>query len=78
VGKIQIRVGVCYIRRPVHMVSFDCTLTPPLSKNHKSHQVQKMPTVEELLAWKAQADAEFQALIVEAQKKEVEEKERAE
>jgi len=37
-----------------------------------------MPTVEELLAWKAQTDAEFQALIVEAQKKEVEEKERAE
>ena len=37
-----------------------------------------MPSIEELLAQKGKVDAEFQALLAEVQKKEVEEKERVE
>ena len=57
----------------------DCALIPPHFKKHKSHQVQKSrPFIEELLDQKAKADKEFQVLLVEVRKMEVEEKERVE
>ena len=54
-----------------------CSLSPTL-KNTSCANSKKMPSIKELLAQKAKADEEFQALLAEVWKKEVEEKERVE